>query len=119
MITSLISMKGGTAKTTTAVNLSAYLALTGLRVLLIDLDPQNFATVCLGMEIEKVKVSISDVLLDHHSFPETIYRTKVPNLDLIPSDRRLASTDVLLADAPGREKILKEKLERLRGRYDH
>jgi chromosome partitioning protein len=71
------------------------------------------------METEKVKVSISDVLLDHHSFSETIYRTKVPNLDMIPSDRRLASTDVLLADAPGREKILREKLERLRGRYDH
>ena len=102
-------MKGGTAKTTTAVNLAAYLALAGLRVLLIDLDPQNFATVCLGVETEKVKVSISNVLLDHHNLPETIRRTNVPHLDLIPSDRRLASTDVLLADAPGREKILKER----------
>ena len=112
-------MKGGTAKTTTAVNLAAYLALTGLRVLLIDLDPQNFATVCLGVETEKVKVSISDVLLHQHNLSDTIYRTNVPHLDLIPADRRLASSDVLLADAPGREKILKEKLERLRGRYDH
>jgi chromosome partitioning protein len=54
IITSVISMKGGTAKTTTAVNLSAYLALAGFRVLLIDLDPQNFATICLGVETQKV-----------------------------------------------------------------
>jgi len=55
MITSLISMKGGTAKTTTTVNLAAYLALSGLKVLLIDLDPQNFATICLGVETQKVR----------------------------------------------------------------
>ena len=119
MITSLISMKGGTAKTTTAVNLSAYLALAGHRVLLIDLDPQNFATICLGVEAEGLKTSVSDVFLDGQSCSETIHPTSVPHLDLIPSDRRLASTDVLLADAPGREKILKEKLEKLQGRYDY
>jgi chromosome partitioning protein len=119
MITSLISMKGGTAKTTTTVNLAAYLALSGLKVLLIDLDPQNFATICLGVETQQLKVSISDVLLDGHGLSESIRATSVPNMDLIPADRRLASTDVLLADTPGREKILREKLERMRGCYDH
>src|SRR5947208_16101048 len=106
MITSLISMKGGTAKTTTAVNLAAYLALTGLRVLLIDLDPQTFATVCLGVETEKVKVSVSDVLLDQYNLSDTIDRTNVRHFDLIPADRRLASSDVSLADASGRENVL-------------
>src|SRR5438046_7430125 len=62
---------------------------------------------------------MSYVLLNQHNLSDTIYRTNVPHLDLIPADRRLASSDVLLADAPGREKILKEKLERLQGRYDY
>src|SRR5438093_9905460 len=119
MITSLISMKGGTAKTTTTVNLAAYLALSGLKVLLIDLDPQNFATICLGVETQQLKVSMSDVLLDGHGLSESIQATSMPNMDLIPADRRLASTDVLLADTPGREKILREKLEKMRGCYDH
>ena len=61
MITSLISMKGGTAKTTTAVNLAAYLALGGLKVLLVDLDPQNFATLCLGLDMHSIKCSLADV----------------------------------------------------------
>ncbi len=118
-ITSLISMKGGTAKTTTTVNLAAYLALGGLRILLIDLDPQNFATISLGMDLEKIKASISDVLLEDGDLRDAIYPSNIPHMDTIPSDRRLASTDVLLADVSGREKILKEKLEKMRGLYDH
>ncbi|MSO24267.1 MAG: ParA family protein [Acidobacteria bacterium] len=61
MITSLISMKGGTAKTTTAVNLAAYLALGGLRGLLVDLDPQNFSTLCLGLDVQSLKCTLADV----------------------------------------------------------
>jgi chromosome partitioning protein len=119
MITSLISMKGGTAKTTTAVNLAAYLALGGLQVLLIDLDPQNFATLCLGVDTQSVQHSIADVFLEDRPLLDSISHSRVPNLDLIPADRRLASSDVLLADVPGRERILKGKLEKLRERYDH
>src|SRR2546422_11661404 len=110
MITSLISMKGGTAKTTTAVNLSAYLALAGHRVLLIDLDPQNFATICLGVDAEGLKTSVSDVLLDGQSCSETIHPTSVPHLDLIPSDRRLGSPHVLLAEVPARGKKPTKKM---------
>jgi chromosome partitioning protein len=119
MITSLISMKGGTAKTTTAVNLAAYLALGGLKVLLIDLDPQNFATLCLGVDTDAVKCSMADILLDERPMQDAIYSTHVPNLDLVPADRRLASTDVLLADVPGREKILKTKADKILSWYDH
>ncbi len=119
MITSLISMKGGTAKTTTAVNLAAYLALSGKKTLLIDLDPQSFASVSLGLGNGRVKTSVADVLLEGRQFPEAIYASNVPNLALVPSDRRLASADVLLADTPGRERILKDRLSRLRAHYDH
>jgi chromosome partitioning protein len=112
-------MKGGTAKTTTAVNLAAYLALGGLRVLLVDLDPQNFATICLGVDTHEIKVSIADALLDDRQLLEAVYSTGIPSLDLIPADRRLASSDVLLADVVGREKILKGKFEKIRGRYDY
>ncbi len=119
MITSLISMKGGTAKTTTAVNLAAYLALGGLKVLLVDLDPQNFATLCFGVESQSIRQTIADVLLEERALQEAIIPTNVPHLDLVPADRRLASSDVLLADTPGREKILKSRFEKIRNRYDH
>lgn len=112
-------MKGGTAKTTTAVNLGAYLALGGLKVLLIDLDPQNFATLCLGVDPQSIKHSMADVFLEERPMQEAVCSTHVPNLDLIPADRRLASSDVLLADVPGREKILKARIEKLRHRYNY
>ena len=119
MITSLISMKGGTAKTTTAVNLAAYLALGGLRVLLVDLDPQNFATLSLGLDIQSVKCSLADVLLEERPMQDAVVPTSVAGLSIVPADRRLASSDILLADVPGREKILKGRIDRLRHRYDH
>ena len=119
MITSLISMKGGTAKTTTAVNLAAYLALGGLRVLLIDLDPQGFATISLGLEGRAARNTIAGAFLENGQILDAIQPGKVPNLDIVPGDRRLASADVMLADVKGRERILKGKLEKLRERYDH
>src|SRR3990172_10631201 len=118
MITSVISMKGGTAKTTTAVNLAAYLALGGLRVLLIDLDPQNFATISAGLERREAKATIASAFLEDGQLAEAIHPGKVPNLDIIPGDRRLASTDVMLADTKGRERILKGKIDKLQQRYN-
>ena len=119
MITSLISMKGGTAKTTTAVNLAAYLALGQFKTLLIDLDPQTFATIYLGVEIQEAKVSMSDVLLKGSDLCDAICPTRIPNMDLIPSDRRLASVDLLLAATCGREEKLRQKLEPIRDGYDY
>jgi len=119
MITSLISMKGGTAKTTTAVNLAAYLALSGKKVLLIDLDPQSFASISIGFGDGHCRTTAADVLMEGSQIPEAIYSSHVTNLDLVPSDRRLASADVLLADTTGRERILKEKLTKVRAHYDH
>jgi chromosome partitioning protein len=122
MITSLISMKGGTAKTTTAVNLAAYLALSGKKVLLIDLDPQSFATISMGLgngHRGHSKATAADVLMEGSQISEATYPSHVTNLDLVPSDRRLASADVLLADTAGRERILKDKLTRVQAHYDH
>ena len=119
MITSLISMKGGTAKTTTAINLAAYLALWDLRVLLVDLDPQNFATACLGLDAQNLECSLADVLLEDRPIEDAIVPTSVHGLSIVPADRRLASSDVLLADEPGRERILKARIEKLGQRYDH
>ena len=119
MITSLISMKGGTAKTTTAVNLAAYLALSGKRVLLIDLDPQGFASISMGMGNGHSKATAADVLMEESQISVATYPSQIANLDLVPCDRRLASADVLLADTAGRERILKEKLTRVRAHYDH
>lgn len=119
MITSLISMKGGTAKTTTAVNLAAYLALGGLRVLLVDLDPQNCATVCLGLDVQDVKCGLADVLFEECPVQDAVVPTRVSGLWALSADRRLASTDVLLADVPERDRILKGRIEQIRSCYDH
>jgi len=120
MITSIISMKGGTGKTTTSVNLAAYLALRNLKVLLIDLDPQNFATVCLGgNQRAEVKNTISDALVNGMDLAEVIRPSNLSNLDIVPADRCLASADVLLASTHGRERILEEKLRKIRDQYDY
>ena len=112
-------MKGGTAKTTTSVSLAAYLALLNLKVLLIDLDPQNFATVCLGVDPSEVKSTITDVILNGVDLSEAIYPSNVSNLDIVPADRCLASSDILLASTHRRERILEEKLRKIRDQYDY
>lgn len=112
-------MKGGTAKTTTSVNLAAYLALLGRKVLLIDLDPQNFATVCLGINTQEIKGTIADALLNGSNLSDVIHSSNVSNLDIVPADRSLASSDILLGNVAGREKILQEKLSKIRDRYDY
>jgi chromosome partitioning protein len=119
MITSFISMKGGTAKTTTSVNLAAYLALLGQKVLLIDLDPQNFTTVCLGVDTQKLKCTIANALLNGIDISNAIHPSNVSNLDILPADRSLASFDILLGNVAGRERILKEKLRKIQNRYDY
>jgi hypothetical protein len=66
-----------------------------------------------------VKCSLADVLLEERPMQDAVVPTNVAGLSIVPADRRLASSDVLLADVPGREKILKSRIDRLRHRYDH
>ncbi len=110
------NQKGGVGKTTTAVNLSAYLAHMGRRVLLIDMDPQAAATSGLG--VSKVERTVYNVLVGECQISDAIVRTEIEGLELVPSSMDLAGAEVELANEVGREFILRDAISNLDG-YDY
>jgi chromosome partitioning protein len=112
------NQKGGVGKTTTAINLSAFLASKGLRVLLVDCDPQANATSSLGFARDPNRVSLYNTLVAQLSPEVSIQRTSVESLDLLPSDKNLVGAAIELVDAEGREFRLKEALESAKSAYD-
>ena len=105
----IMNQKGGVGKTTTSVNLSAALAASGKRVLLIDLDPQAHASLHLGLTFEKGFASVYDVLVKDLSL-DSVRRQAGENLWLVPAHLDLAAADFELASTLGREKILADKI---------
>ena len=101
------NQKGGVGKSTTAVNVGAYLALAGRRTLLIDLDPQGNATTACGISRNELQRTIYDVLVNGVNPQETILNTSIEQLDLIPSNLDLAGAEPHLATAEQRETVLK------------
>jgi len=119
MIIAIVNQKGGCGKTTTAVNLSACLAARDLRTLLIDLDPQSNATMGLGIAVDADR-SIHRVLVDDKfSIADAVASTGVYNLDIIPATIMLSGADLDLANAMGRESILKNKITAISDTYDY
>lgn len=116
----IANRKGGSGKTTTAVNLGAALAMRGDRILVLDIDPQANASICLGVDIGKAALTVYELLLGMETdVNKAIVHTKVDKLDLIPSAVRLAGAEVELADIPGRETRLREILQNINGQYDY
>lgn len=113
------NQKGGVAKTTTAVNLGAYLAAAGRRVLLVDIDPQCNATTSLGINPHQLPVSLYDVLVDGKPIQEALTLTNWMGLDLAPSSTDLAGADVELAGVMARERLLARALAPLAEKYDY
>jgi len=93
----ICNQKGGVGKTTTAVNLSAYLASMGRKTLLIDMDPQSATTSGIGIDKSKLDRTIYDVLLGECSIKDVIIKTQVENLDIVPSNMDLAGAEVELS----------------------
>ena len=117
-VLAIANQKGGVGKTTTAVNLGAYLGAAGLRVLLIDMDSQANATSSLGFDKRGAGPSTYDVLVDERPLAEVIIPSRRANLDLAPASVDLAGAEVQLAGALAREQRLARGLAPVRRRYD-
>ncbi|MDP3731473.1 MAG: AAA family ATPase [Candidatus Omnitrophota bacterium] len=117
-IISICNQKGGTGKTTTAINVATYLALAGKKILLIDLDPQANTTSGLGINKHNIKKSTYHVLLEEMDVKEILQPTAVNNLSLAPSNLDLTGAEVELVGMLGREYRLKKALDKERENFD-
>jgi chromosome partitioning protein len=118
-IYTLVNQKGGVGKTTTAINLGAYLAKHGKRVLIVDIDPQANATSCLGIDKHTVENGSYQALLGGMPPASLVLQNQRLNLSLLPSSPALAGAEVELVDESRREIRLKNALDTLQDRYDY
>ncbi len=118
-IVSFSNQKGGVGKTTTCVNMAAYIAASGKRVLLIDMDPQGNATTGMGFSKSTLKKSVYNVLIDDEKASDNILKTELEGMDILPSNIDLAGAEVELVYKRSREKVLKNALAEVRDRYDY
>ena len=117
-VIAICNQKGGVGKSTTAVNVGSYLALSGKRTLLVDLDPQGNATTACGIDRIGIERDTYDVLVDGVQAQEAILKSPVDRLDLIPSTIDLAGAELYLTTVECRETVLKRACEPLRQNYD-
>lgn len=119
-IVCVFNQKGGVGKTTTNVNLAAYVAQKGFRVLVIDIDPQGNTTSGFGVDKESLENTTYDLLLSDAAITSTIIPMEsMENISIIPSNMDLAGADIELATMPDRERILKKKLEAVAEDFDY
>ena len=118
-IISFSNQKGGVGKTTTCVNMAAYLATMGRKVLLVDIDPQGNATTGLGFSKSSLKKSVYQVLIEGEDCKENLLPTELATLTILPANIDLAGAEVELVAKKSREKILKGALDKVRGEFDY
>jgi chromosome partitioning protein len=117
-IIGICNQKGGTGKTTTAINLSSYLALSNKKTLLVDMDPQCNATSGIGVNI-KENNSVYEVIIEKSELKDSILSTNWPSLYLLPSSVSLTGGEIELVNLENRELRLKEKLEKIREEFSY
>jgi chromosome partitioning protein len=112
------NQKGGVGKSTTAVNVGAYLALSGKRTLLVDLDPQGNATTTCGIQRRELACDVYDVLLGEIAAVDAIRRTGVEGLEIVPASLDLAGAEPYLSGLEDRETVLRRAFESVRTTYE-
>ncbi len=118
-VIAIANQKGGVGKTTTSVNLSACVAQAGFRTLLIDFDPQGNSSSGLGIQRNKPRHTVYDVMMNGVELDKAILTTGVDRLDLLPSNIALAGAEVELVAQIAREQVLKNALAPYMARYDY
>jgi chromosome partitioning protein len=117
-VIAIANQKGGVGKTTSAINLAASLAATEHSTLLLDIDPQANCTSGIGLEEGEIDASIYEVLIGEVPASEAVVTTEMPFLDVIPSHINLVGAEIEMIDEMQREKILSNRLPRVRRKYD-
>ena len=118
-IISVSNQKGGVAKTTTTVNLAAFLADKGKKVLIIDIDPQGNAGYGIGINAEEMNTTIYEVLIDEIPIEEAVFKSDIDGLSIIPANIHLSGAQIDLLDKDWKEFILKKKLAPIKKYYDY
>lgn len=113
------NQKGGVGKTTSVVNIAAYLAESGMRVLIVDLDPQANATSAVGVDRDSIKHSTYDLLLERADAASMIVRNEDASLDILPASPSLAGAEVELVNQLAREYRLQRNLDSIDEDYDY
>ncbi len=117
-IVAFANQKGGVGKTTTCINLAAYICAMEKKCLVVDLDPQGNATSGLGIDKDSEMKTVYDLISGDCSAQEVIQHTSLENLDVLPSTVDLAGAEIEMVQMPQREKIIKQILDPLREGYD-
>lgn len=118
-IIAITNQKGGVGKTTTAINLSACLAEKKKKVLTIDIDPQGNTSSGLGIDKNSVENTIYELLIGKADVKECIYPSAMRKLNIIPSNINLSGAEIELINMKKKEYLLKEKIEKIKGKYDY
>ncbi len=118
-VVAFTNKKGGVGKTTSAINMSAYCADFGKRVLLVDLDSQGNATTGMGFSKSNLKRSVYNVLIEGEPVTSNTLPTQVRGLDILPANVDLSGAEIDLVYKRNREKILKEAIDAAKDKYDY